>query len=68
MITGSALLALLVQLIVAGLIFWLVMWFIGYVGIPEPFSKVILVIVGMVVLIFLINVLLTIAGTPLIRW
>ena len=67
MIAGSALLSLLVTLVIVGLIFWLVWWFIGYVGVPEPFNKVIRVLLGLFVLIFLINILMGLAGHPLIR-
>lgn len=67
MIAGSALLSLLVTLVIAGLIFWLVWWFVGYVGVPEPFNKVIRVILGLAVLIFLINILMGLSGHPLIR-
>jgi ABC-type multidrug transport system permease subunit len=68
MIEGSALLSLLVQLVIAGLIVWLIWWFVDYVGIPEPFNKVVRVILGLVILIYLINVLLSIGGRPLFRW
>ena len=67
MISTAALVSLLVTLVIVGLIFWLVWWFIGYVGVPEPFNKVIRVIVGLVVLIYLINVLLGVGGHPLFR-
>jgi len=68
MITGSGLMSLLVTLVIAGLIFWLIWWFIGYVGLPEPFNKVARVIIGLVVLIFLINILLGFSGHPLMRF
>jgi hypothetical protein len=69
MIGGQMFLHLLVQIVIAGLIFWLIWWFLSYVGIPEPFNKVIRVILGLIVLIYLINVLLSLSGsTPLIRW
>lgn len=67
MVAGSALLSLLVTLVIVALIFWLVWWFIGYVGVPEPFNKVIRVILGLVVLIYLINILLGMTGHPLVR-
>lgn len=67
MISGSALLSLVISLVIAGLVFWLVLWFCDYVGVPEPFNKVIKVIVGLAALIFLINVLMSMAGSPLIR-
>lgn len=68
MITGSALLSMVVTLVIVGLIFWLVLWFVDYVGVPEPFNKVIKVIIGLAALIFLIDLLLGLSGHPLIRW
>lgn len=67
MIEGSALLSLLVTVVIVGLIFWLVWWFVDYVGLPQPFDKVVRVILGLVVLIYLINILMRISGTPLFR-
>jgi hypothetical protein len=68
MVSGSALLHLLLVLVIVGLIFWLVWWFLGYIGLPEPFNKVARVLVGLVALIFLINFLLGFTGHPLVRW
>lgn len=68
MIDGGSLLGLLVTLIVAGLVCWLVWWLIGYVGLPEPFNKVARVIVAVIAVLFLVNVLLGMTGTPLFRW
>jgi hypothetical protein len=68
MISGQALLSLLITLVIGGLIFWLIWWFLGYVGIPEPFNKVARVLVGLFALIFLINILLSFTGHPLFRW
>ena len=67
-ISGSQLLNSFVILVVGALIFWLILWFVKYVGIPEPFNKVIRVIVGLVALIFLINFLLSLIGRDFIRW
>ena len=66
-IDGSGLLSLLVYLVVVGLIFWVIWWFLGYVGVPEPFNKVIRVILGLVALIIVINLLLGLIGSPLFR-
>ncbi len=68
MITGSALLSLLVTLVIGGLIFWLIWWFIGFIGLPEPFAKVAQVLIGLAALIFLISLLLGATGHPLIQW
>lgn len=67
MVSGSTLLTLLVTLVIAGLIFWLIWWFIDYIGLPEPFSKVARVIVGLAALVFLIDLLMGLNGHPLIR-
>ena len=67
MIAGSTVLSLLVTIVIAGLIFWLIWWFLDYVGIPEPFNKVIRVILGLAAIVFLINVLMGMSGTPLFR-
>lgn len=67
MISAAAALSLLVTLVIVGIIAWLLWWFIGYVGLPEPFNKVARVLIGLVVLIFLINMLLSFTGTHLFR-
>ena len=68
--TGGGLLSLLVYVVIIGLIFWLVWWFVDYVALQDPFNKVVKVILGLVALIFLINVLLSLAGHPMAigRW
>lgn len=52
------LLALLISLVIWGLIFYLLWWGIGMVGLPEPFSKVatvILVVASIIVVIGLLT-------------
>jgi len=66
-ISLSGLLGLVVYLVIIGLIFWVIWWFLGYVGVPEPFNKVIRVIIGLVALIIVINLLLGFAGHPFFR-
>lgn len=58
----DALVSLVVYIVIIGLIFWLIWWFVGYVGIPEPFNKVIRVIIGLVALLILISFLLGLTG------
>jgi len=67
-ISGSGLLSILVQLIVAGLIFWLLLWLLSFVGLPEPFMKVAKVILAVVAVIFVINLLLSLSGSSFIQW
>lgn len=68
MISGAVMISILINLVIVGLIFWLVWWFIGYVGVPEPFNKVLRVIVALFALVFLINLLLGLTGTPLFKY
>lgn len=67
-ISGASLVQLLIQLVVVGLIAWLLIWFLGWVGLPEPFAKVARVVIGLVILVFLINLLLGIGGSAFIVW
>jgi hypothetical protein len=59
-----SLIGLIVTLVLMGLVFWLVLWFVDYVGLPEPFNKVIKVIVGLIILIYLLGVIL--GGAPIV--
>lgn len=61
-------LSVVVYLVIVGLIFWCIWWFIGYVGVPEPFNKVIRVVLGLLALIIVINILLGMVGTPMFRF
>jgi len=54
---------LLIQIVVAGLVAYLVWWLISYIGLPSPFDKVARAVVAVVVVLFLINLLLTISGS-----
>ena len=58
------LIALLVTLIVLGLLFWLAIWLIDWIGLPEPFNKVIKVVIGLVVFLYLAGVLLGMTPMP----
>ncbi len=50
--------ALLISFVIWGLIFWLLWWGLGKVGIPEPFNKVatiLLVVASIIVVIGLLT-------------
>jgi len=66
-ISGTILLSFLVQVLVVGLIFWLIWWLLSYVKLPEPFAKVIRVILAVAAVLYLINAILSLTGTPIIR-
>lgn len=67
-ISGQSLVQAVIWIIVAGVIFWLVNWLIGYCGLPEPFAKIARVILAIAAVVLLINALLTIVGKPFITW
>lgn len=67
-ISGEALVHAVVFIIIAGLIFGLLAWLIGYCGLPEPFAKVAKVVLAIMAVLVLINALLSIVGHPLIAW
>ncbi len=66
LISLSGLLPLVVELVIVGLVLWLLLWFVGYVGLPEPFNKVARVVIMLVALIYLINLLLSLSGNGFI--
>lgn len=66
-ISIGGLVPLLINIIVAGLILWLLWWLISYVGLPEPFAKVARVILAVVAVVWIINLLLGLTGNAFIR-
>ena len=68
MISLSAAVTVIVYLIVAGIIFGLLWWLIGYCALPEPFNKVAHVILAVLAVLVVIFILLTLVnGQPLFR-
>lgn len=65
-ISMNSLISVLIYLVIIGLVFYAIWWFIGYVGLPEPFNKIIRVIVGLVALVVVVGLLLDLAGTPVL--
>jgi hypothetical protein len=68
MISGSAIIAIVVQLVIVGLIFYVLWWALGKIGLPEPFNKICTVILVLLCALWLINLLLGLGGHPLMRW
>lgn len=67
-ISGSAVVNAVIWLLVAAVIFWLLNWLVGYIGVGEPFAKIIRVVLAIFAVLICINALLTLAGHPLIAW
>ena len=62
------LLSLLVTLIILGLVFYVVIWAIGWIGIGPPFDKVIKAVVALIIVLYLLGLLMGVAPTPLHFW
>lgn len=67
-VSGEGIVSALIWLVCMGLVFWLLFWLITYVALPEPFAKVAKVILAVAAVVFLINILMGLAGHPLIIW
>jgi hypothetical protein len=67
MITSAALLSVVIWVIVIGLIYGLVDWFLKYVALAEPFNKWAHVIAAGVAVFLVVNLLLTLVGYPIIK-
>lgn len=61
------LLSLLITIIVVGLICYLLWWLVGYIGLPEPFTKVAQVLIALVAVVFLIGMLTGNTTFPVLR-
>ncbi len=68
MISAEALVTAVVFLIVLGIIFWLLLWLVDYVGLPEPFNKIAHVVLAVGAVLVIIAVLMGMIGRPLVRW
>lgn len=51
------LVVLFVNIVLVAFIFWALWWFIGYMGVPEPFNKLLRVVVGLGALIVTLGIL-----------
>ncbi len=68
MISLSAAVSVLIYIVVAGLVFWLLWWLVGYVGLPEPFNKVARVLLAVLAVFVCIFILLSLVnGQPVFR-
>lgn len=67
-ISGGGLVNLLISLVILGLIWWVVTWGMGRMPIPEPFKTIIWVVLILIVVVYLVNVLLSLGGHGFINW
>jgi hypothetical protein len=66
-ISGDQIVRTLIYLVCVGVVFWLLWWLLQYCQVPEPFNKVGRIILALAAVVFLINLLLGLAGHPLIK-
>jgi heme A synthase len=52
-----SIIALLLTLVIYGLVFWILWWGLGKVGLPEPFNKVAVVVLVIASIVVLIGIL-----------
>lgn len=62
MLSLSALVSFIFFLIIAGAIFWILLWLIGAVGLPDPFAKVARIAIYVCAAFILIYALLGLIG------
>lgn len=56
----------LLWIVVAAVVFFVLNWAVGYIGVPEPFGKVAKVVIVIITLILLFNGLFMLVGHPFI--
>lgn len=66
-ISGQDLVHAVVWIIAAGLIYFILEWLLSKVGLPEPFSKIARIVVAVVAALILINAILGLAGSPVVK-
>ena len=67
MFSLDAVVSAVLYLIIAGIVFYLLHWLIGYVGVPEPFGRVARVVLAVAAVVVVIAILLNLVGRPLVR-
>lgn len=61
-----SLIALLITVAVFALVFYVIFWLIGYLGIPEPVRKVVVVVLVLIAIIWILTNFLP--GTGHLAW
>jgi Zn-dependent protease with chaperone function len=61
------LITLLIYIIVLGLVFYILWWLLGKVGLPEPFNKIATMILALICVLVLLNLLFGILPMPALR-
>lgn len=67
MLSLSALVFAVIYLIIAGLVFGVLWWLVGYCALPEPFAKAARVVVAVAAVLVVIGMLLHLVGVEVFR-
>ena len=67
-ISGDTILHALLELVIWGLILWILYWALAKIAPPEPFMKIGTVVLVLLTVVVLVNILLGLDGRAFIRW
>ncbi len=67
-VTSSDAPGTLINILIVALIFSLAFWVIGKMGVPEPVNMILRVIVGIIALIWLLNLFGALGGHPFVLY
>jgi hypothetical protein len=60
------LISLLITLLILGVVFYVVVWLIDWIAVPEPFNKVIKIVVALIFILYLLSVVFGYAPHPVL--
>jgi len=63
----ESIIGLLVTVIVLGLVFYVLWWLVGVIGLPEPFNKVAIVLIALCAVVVLLSLLFGHWSIPVLR-
>ena len=63
----EGLIGLLITVVVLGLVFYLLWWLLGVIGLPEPFHKVATVVIALIAVVILLGLLFGGINVPTLR-
>lgn len=66
MLSLGSLVSFVIHLVIAGLVLWLLWWLVQFINPPEPFRKVVQVVLAVAAVLVAIGLLLGLAGRPVI--
>lgn len=62
------LVSLLITIAIFALVCYVIFWLIGYLGVPEPIRKVVVVVIVLIAIIWILQTFLPSAGLPRHLW